>query len=474
MTSPRTAMHRALARRPHYGKQQLLTAEQLNGAQEYHAEQMRRLVHGLAGYGVVYGFELTVEPSKQSCPPCIEIGCGLAFDSHGRQLFWAGGALSAKDFIARPPEDGGLHLLRVHYAERHIKAPEMEECGEEAVRWIEEGVLFSLEPLPKGECPRADDRCERHDPCTSLRDYVCRRLTPEDKDKQLCPEKPGAMCPTADEEWWYDLGNGIALGCVDVCDLGVKCDPRFGFVPGSEKPCDARPFVYRNPLLFDLHQACHVALVHVAELNLEKRRLDGDPDKNWLDSDRDHPVSWDEFQDLVKGEEGVEIGFSDRVHARTLNDASVFLTAIVEEPESYFRDVLRIPVRMERLSLDGSPLGKGDAFAHGVRLRLGGKSTGEDQVHWIQRQIDDRKSRFAENEAGSLIELTVRTSLIRDDCKPPRLLDGRPLGIPKDDPTQAMPGVDFVATFFVEQKGPSERHESHEQSVPDAPVQDAE
>jgi hypothetical protein len=449
-------------RRPHYRTQQLLTAEQLNGAQAYHAEQMRRLVHGLAGTGVVYGFDLKVQAdAKETCAPCIEIGCGLAFDHLGRQLFWAGGALSAKEFMA-PPEAEGRYLLQVHYAERRIKAPQLEECGEEAVQWVEEGGLFSLQALENDQCPTANDACEKlEDPCTSLRDYVCRRLT----DGELCPKEPTDLCARGDDEWWYDLRGGIALGCVEVCDLGQKCDPRFGFVPGSTELCDARPFVYRNPLLFDLQRACHVALVYVAELKLDDWGKSGSdkPVPSWLNSDRDNPVPWEQFEEWVK-QDGVTIRFSDRVQAKTLNDASVFLTAIVEEPESYFQDVLRIPMRMDLLD-------DKDGFAWGVRLLFSEEFKGGYESPWIQRQIDDRKSRFAENEAGSLIELTIRTSLIRDNCAPPRLLDGRPLDIPKDDPAQAMPGVDFVAKFFVEQKGWSERHESHEQSATDTPVQ---
>ncbi|MGC1953626.1 MAG: hypothetical protein WA970_13870, partial [Gammaproteobacteria bacterium] len=96
--------------RPQYRKKQLLTAEQLQQEQHFHAVNLRRVLHGLAGEGVIYGYaiciEAGIEAGKEGCSEEIEIGCGLALDRYGRQLYWNGNSLSMAQFVEFPDQVG--------------------------------------------------------------------------------------------------------------------------------------------------------------------------------------------------------------------------------------------------------------------------------------------------------------------------------------------------------------------------------
>ena len=150
-------------------------------------------------------------------------------------------------------------------------------------------------------------------------------------------------------------------------------------------------------------------------------------------------------------EHGFTVWFSKPVKSKTIHHSSVFLTAMVREPDSFFEDVLRLPV--EEMQLIGED---SHGNARGVRLFFP-----ED---WLHNQVHSDISRF--NFPFS-VELTVRGALIRDrkGC----MMDGRPLDIGRHTHSehhgehekhvhhdfhiskngQEMPGDDFIVSFRV-------------------------
>ncbi|MGC1951659.1 MAG: hypothetical protein WA970_03580 [Gammaproteobacteria bacterium] len=280
------------------------------------------------------------------------------------------------------------------------------------MQWIEEGVVFTLRP----GCKKPGSRCpDLEDPCIGLDDYVCQHV-----ERSPCLEAPGELCPIGKDDWWYDPKHGVPLACVEICDFGEACKPRFGF--SASEPCEARQTVYRNPLLFELVQGCQRELARVESLSFQ----------DWLQHGRTNPLPWCDFAEGMQ--KGVEVRFTKPIKQETLHAGSVFLSAIVREHESNFHDVLRIPTYEMR------PLSREGELVRSVQLIFPKK--------WIDTQIKDEElSRFESTSMPSIIELTVRSSLLRDECG--RVLDGRPLDMQADEPGQSMPGVDFVVTFYV-------------------------
>ena len=451
MTQHDTEKPQARWTRPHFRPGQDLTAEQLNSEQRYHIELLRRALHGLAGTGVVYGYDIKDDPGCTDCQRHISIGCGLAFDQHGRQLYWHGGEISIKDMVGDRLQCDGPYTLYAHYAEKHKKSGKRNPCHHNTVEWVKETVVFSL----RQGCEEHKDCCPPIDnDCVSLEKYVCDRLTADP-----CIEHPKALCPTDhDDEIWYAAEDGIPLACVELCDFGEKCEPRYGYEVGKTKGCGHRPFVYRNDLLLDLIRGCHVDLVRVKDISF----------RDWIDNTWTEPVAWEEFRRRVlkssdeghhgherhkeeeehhhhhhgNPEEGFTVWFSKPVQAKTIHHNSVFLTAMVREPDSYFEDVLRIPVKHMHL------INEHDDCAEGVQLIFS-----ED---WKRNQIHSDISRF---NFKFTVELTVRGSLIRDrnGC----MLDGRPLDIQYPMCGQEMPGDDFIVSFRVAQRPMSGQSEEY-------------
>src|SRR5215510_4975354 len=67
-----------------------LTPDSFQVEQKYMLERRRLLNRAIHGWGVVYGFEITVvEPDdcKKTGSGALMIGAGLALDSYGRELF---------------------------------------------------------------------------------------------------------------------------------------------------------------------------------------------------------------------------------------------------------------------------------------------------------------------------------------------------------------------------------------------------
>lgn len=417
-------------KRPRYYKRQLLSAEQLSSEQAYQDTSLRRLILGLAGTGVVYGYQVDPKKAKkkQRRKGCIYIGCGLAFDRHGRQLHTKDTWISVKDLAGPRPERPGWYTLRAHYAERRLGPERQHWCEEQDVHWVCEEVVYSLVPRCKGVRHTCPDHC---DECISLNQYTCRRLGAVEEDvippfedlRGLCDD-PERLCPVdCDSNLNYDPDSPVPIACVKICDIspeGEDCEPEYGFCYKRAKVCRHRKYVYRNDYLHELIRGCHIDLARVWWLSWRR----------WLVGRRDE-VSWDDFRELFDPDHhlGLQIRFSKPVRIKTLHRASVLLQAVRQERFADYWEARRIPIRkIEALDVDEHKC------TRTIRLHI--------EKEWLNNEIFSRRSTL---EEGAYIELIIRGSLVRDKCR--SMLDGRPMDIRKRKPGQAMPGDDFLAVF---------------------------
>jgi hypothetical protein len=450
MTQKHPSTYQASFRRPHFTPRQLLTSEQLNREQTFHVASLQRALFALAGPGVVYGFKIghdrpdsseqtQTQPGKGS----LYVGCGLAFDRYGHQLDWCGGWVEVGDLVGNPPDAEGEYTLFVHYAEHRIAGSRtVDDCGgcgrdEESVLWIDASVVFTLR---KG-CDKKEIECYKtREGCADINGYVCERSMQEQ-----CYKPPEDLCPTHCEGEYYDPHHGIPLACVSIVDLSrdpEHCGHRYDFCGEKVLVCDYRPFVYRNPLLYELIRGDHLNYARVEKLSWQ----------DWIfyNTDWETPISWEDFKNRTEDADGFVITFSKPIQAKTLNPGTVILSAVARERRSHYFESRQIPLKV-------IPREEGD-YIRTIALKL------EDS--WRRNEVGDEYSSI---DHGVIIELTIRGALIRDECG--CMLDARPLGYEQPDHPccQTMPGGDFIALFRVAPK-----EEGHAYGYGERPAQAAE
>ncbi len=432
MTNKDKTKNQNWMKRPVFKDNQRLTPERLNRVQDHHIARLRMALLGLAGPGVIYGFEIDTD-SEHKCTiekGSIKIGCGLAIDCHGRQLYWPGGLINVDMLCGEPPTCPGKYILNVHFAERRENDTGNCGCNEEETEWLEEGVVFTL----KKECPPNCDVCPDHRcECVDICDYVCGRTGSDDLCipvdeclNNLC-ENPADLCSSSCDDWLYDDSTGLPLACMEICDLAigkVSCDQKLGFCPCEPEVCRYRTYVYRNPVLYELIRGCHIDLARVKNLCF----------MDWLNTTEDSPLAWNDFENKIK--DGLQVHFTKPIKTTTLTKSSLIFTALIQEYESLFLDTLRMPIDTINM------LEEENDCAKGVEIKF-------DQ-DWLDRQITSEISWPSRFNSGANIEFTVRGAMLRDKCD--CMLDGRPLDIPDNKPGQEMPGDDFIVTFCVEPK----------------------
>jgi hypothetical protein len=459
---------RTWPRRPHFAPNQQLTAQQLNAIIEDELRRQRMLTRALHGHGVVFGYGFEPYAKREAYGDekgelerkdhCIHVSCGLIIDLHGRDLYWPGGWLCLGDIVSQQPGCEGWYIVNAHYAERPDPLGGCGSCPSDAVQWLEQKVVFTLSPWypqPNWNCAELPS-----DQCVTLRDYICGRsgsengpVPPADDLKWACSDPGPLSCETPCGGWKYDRGAGIPIARVWVKNLAPKdaeCAV-YGFDPDQTKVCEFRPYVYRTPLLFDLARDCHIDLARVASLSCQDWLIEGG-----------NPVSWEKFI-LCFGPEapGLDIRFTKPIDVRTLNERSIFLTALIQGYEADYWTAHRVPARIE-------PLEEHGGFADGARLVF------DDE--WVVSEIKQKRSTLCH---GALIELTIRCQMLRDHCG--RMPDARPIAaqqqLPADkqpDPFfldskwlgQARPGGDFVFAFRVEPRPGHERYDRDQYNRP--------
>jgi hypothetical protein len=418
------------SQRPNFRPRQMLTAHQLNEAikDEMLREQLlNRAVHG---YGVVAGLGLAVDEDGNLVVErgCVELTGGLALDRHGRMLYWKGGHIGPPDIVGEPPAAAGRYTLSAHFA---THPPDADCCfpfaGERA-QWWKEGVVFTLRP----ECEPVDRCCAEHPDgaCIGHDAYVCRRTgarpgpdpcsVPVSPDVDWVLAEPGELCPTGLDGWLYDPDPEVCvpIACVEICDLADPgCEPCFGFATKPPDVCAVRPFVYRNPLLYELVKGCDVRLPRVQKISWQ----------DWIDRGWREPIPWAEFAERIAG--GLEIRFTGRIRFPTIHDASIFVTTLTQEEDSDYWVSRTLPIGFTKIDEEGDTV-------RGVRL--------VPDTDWLQAEVTGRRSSLY---GGARFEVTIRGQLLRDTCG--RMLDARPLDIAAHERGHERPGGDFVSAFRV-------------------------
>lgn len=473
--------------RPLFRKDQQLTPARLNRIHEHQAGRLRHALLGIAGPGVIYGYQIKTDNAGK--PQCehgrLYISCGLAIDCFGRQLYWPGGWVKI-DELAEQPDCEGSHVLRVHYAERRTDAGHQCGCAPEEADWIEEGVAFTLrkgstEPAPV--CPTRADDCaaeikstagtaasdsEDSALCLSQTDYICQRLgsasgpVPAEASLTKICEQPGKVCHKGTCDWLYDADTGLTLADISIKAFAASTGKStaavtyWGFDDQAPKVCGVRDHVHRNSLLYELINRCHLDHGRVSAITCKPaggggasaHASSGDCDiEKWLRDSFRMPVEWEKFCQAI--ERGIVIHFSTPIDTATLHAASVFMTAVVRDKDTHFQEPWRLPVVAPEKDEPGAPADPAiiaqqeppkdeepPKYVTSICLQF-------DQ-QWIYNQLKSQLSCF---HFGAIIEITVRSAMLRDSCG--NMLDGRPLGFAGDTPGQAMPGVDFVAAFCV-------------------------
>jgi hypothetical protein len=454
----------AWPKRPRFAPRQHLTAQQLNGIAADELRRQRLITRAMHGTGVVFGYRLRRigdPPGEEASNDAIRkaaagagsddqrelaidkhrihIACGLIFDRHGRDLYWPGGWLDPCDIAGKQPDHDGRYTLNVHYAEQTVPPDGCGPCPSDAEQWIKQGVVFTLTP----DCKEDERKCpDAH--CVTLTDYVCGRTgstargVEPAKDLEWACRDPGEVKAAGCDDWRYDAEAGIAIACVWIGKIvpdGAPCGPLFGFLPKKPEVCSVRPFVYRNPLLFELAKECHTDFPRVKSLSWQ--------------SILNQAIDWDDFVYLCDPSKppdrpdpqkpprpkGLEIFFTEGIQISTLHVGSILLSVVVQERKASYFEASRIWLKaFEPLEVHGD--GK---LARGVRLK--------PHPNWITSELNDEQSSL---DRGALIELTIRGQLLRNACG--QMLDARPLDVELEWPGQKRPGGDFIALFSVRPK----------------------
>ncbi len=429
MPTKNPAERSAWSARPSFRPRQMLTAHQLNAGLADEVRRERLLNRALHGYGVVVGLGLAVDEDGNLVVErgCVELTGGLALDRHGRMLYWKGGHIGPSDIVGEPPTAAGRYTLSAHFASH---PPETDGCfpfaGERA-QWWKEGVVFTLRP----ECDPVDRRCPTHPEgaCIGHDAYMCRRTGarpgPEPWNVPVSPDvgwvfaEPGELCATGLDGWRYDPEPEVCvpIACVEIRDLADPgCEPRYGFATDAPNVCVVRPFVYRNPLLYELVKGCDVRLPRVQQISWQ----------DWIDRGWRERIPWAEFAERIA--EGLEIRFTRPIRIATIHHASIFVTVLTQDDDDYW--VSRtLPMRFAAIDEEGDT-------ARGVCLR--------PDPDWLQAEVTGRRSGLFD---GARFEVTIRGQLLRDACG--RMLDARPLDIAPAELRHERPGGDFVSAFRV-------------------------
>ena len=447
MANRSTTAFKPWSQRPRFEPGAQLRAEDLNRAHREQLERQRLIQRGVFGNGVVFGYKLELDEDGKLAVAdgCLKLGCGLALDCHGRELYWPGGRLGLHDLAGQMPEAPGRYTLLVHYAER-CRAARDPCCCDPRTAAVEIGVVFTL------RCGCREIGCGPHempdDTCIDLCSYICARTATRDgppaaaEDLACACDEPPPLCATACSDWCYDPEAGVPLACLSLCEPPYRadaCAPKVCFERGPVETCLVRPFVYRNPLLFDLARDNHVHLARVADLSfkhwiLGRTSPDDATSRTW-----DEPVTWPEFVDRMSDENGFVIRFSESIRIDTLHPASIILRIVVREWRTDYWQEYRTPLSAVE------PIDPVGGFTRAVRLRF--------EKEWFENEIDtdrstlDQRDRGEPRSRGIVVELVIRSAMLRDRCD--CMLDGRPFDVPPDKPGQAMPGTDYVVAFRV-------------------------
>jgi hypothetical protein len=420
--------------------------------QRYTLERRRLLNRAIHGWGVVYGFELSVTPSGS-----LLIKPGLALDKSGRELLHVEdltrtvGDLIVLDKDGNPSDLDKLShsrkgappeclLLSAHYAEQYTDAVKVSDaCQCEHMEWNYtcETIRFSLQSIDCAECCNAY-KCELDCQCAS--EGWCDK--PDNAGQRggrgcLCAYvtelPPGAECDKLCEidepcgSVRVDLKNGVRLACVKL--VGDNCDE---WVFDKVEACGPRRLVKRNDLLFDLIQGCDLTRIKAI---------------GWKDWHRGE-ISFDKFADALGyyGDhqnqyvtDAFWVEFSRPVRQDTLRPDCFAMTIMALEREGGWWQTFRVPiVGVDTTLVPPQPNDPKD-HVRSARIIVDGA--------WVEDGVRGRRTLFQDSDTR--IEIEVRGDFIID-CNG-QAVDANAVGLSPFPTGNATPGGTFLSTFHVAQ-----------------------
>ncbi|OFA06905.1 hypothetical protein [Duganella sp. HH101] len=329
--------------------------------QDYQIGRRRLVNRAVHGWGVVYGYPVTMAAgaacggATDQAPAGIKVGAGLAFDRMGRELVQTDQiTVSLDDMLELPGSEGedDSYLLRVHYAEQLLAPVSVKDsCSCERQQWdrVCETVRYSLQRVPRSAC------CDPH-PCeldcscaACCTGHETRAGGREDDDngvragaaRCLCDHltelSPGAECSGLTEvskRVRVDLHNGVALACLSLQQ--DECGK--WHIAEVIDACGPRRLVKRNDLLFDLIRGCD--LTRISEIS-------------WAEWHRSRErIAWDEFDsffDTQRSEQGgcetdFVVRFTRPVRIDTLTADCFSMTFLIRQREGGWLIPMRAPI----------------------------------------------------------------------------------------------------------------------------------
>lgn len=448
--------------RNQYFKRKNMTVSDFTLEQSYGIDRRRLLNRAIHGWGVAYGFELTIDASGR-----LLCGAGLALDRHGRELSRTENNEVLPRDIFLPNRHCGQtqqsqedkqdtvesksgpskYLLRAHYAERPVDKVRVDDscgCGESEWNHLCETLVFSLEPMcaetgcactespcPACCCADGGDEEQIENACSDRRSHrcLCQWLT-----KREFPCGPDDLCN------WNGvniaLNDAVPLACVtiefDNCNYPV--------FRSIDDPCTPRRFVKTNDLLFDLIRGCD--LTHISEVSWSLWHRQAEP------------IGWNDFRNMFLCTEAAEktkkhskqqgsetsstqfwFKFSCPVQAATLTADCFTMTVLVSEDRTGWINPLRVPVT--GLILDAATEGDPENTTRGATVCV--------DADWCDDEICDRTSIFRHDVVD--VEIEIRGDLILD-CGG-QAVDANVRGLNAAPTGNGSPGGTYLSLFRV-------------------------
>ena len=437
-------------KRNRYFRNKRLQAADFRLEQQYGIGRRRLLSRGIAGWGVVHGFKLTLALNTDQQPTGkLRCGAGLGLDQHGRELLrTCDQALAAKEFIwldasgmplpEKPvPTDpaGDEYLLQVHYAERRtdlLKVGDGCGCGEQEFNYLSETVLFSLLPRYQGDCDSAQDACRSCDcPAAVSATPGAPRRHPQ---SCLC-EWSASATPHKDDhsvrhdDLCYVLNDALALAVVRVA-VDECGNPSFTELVDA---CSPRRLVKSNDMLFDLIRGCDLTRISAISWGEEHgKEVDWKAFKKYfprrttdLNDDRDEEVRMQAVPTTFR------VTFSRPVLSATLRAACVSFRVLTPDPDSGWLTSLQVPVAGFRADTTDPAETCTSAI---IEVRAG----------WCDDEIWGHESVFRK---PTQIEIEIRGDLILD-CRG-EAVDANAVGLRATPSGNGTPGGNYLSTFQV-------------------------
>ncbi len=445
-----------------------LSADSFRVEQEYSLERRRLLNRSIHGWGVVYGFGITLETPQQGpnngVSGSLTISAGLALDECGRELLETGRPLKFTELIildadGKRIEDGELPesecwLLSAHYAEQDTDSIVVEDsCRCKYQEWDHtcETVRYSLKPVDCEDCCRSWD-CELECGCGTGRccDGAAETYGEGDRqDEEKRQQRGGCRCICDHLIAWnpggdcnhlceieepcgnvrVDIRNGVPLACLNVGRDSHGC-----VIFGSDlEVCGPRRLVKRNDLLFDLIRGCDLTRIS---------------DFGWKDWHRQEAaIPFIDFADAFGSGAGQQseyvsnkfwVEFSRPVRENTLRADCFAMTVLGAEREGGWWLVFRVPIVGVDTSGFDPEAGDPPGHVRGAAIVVDGP--------WLDDAVRGRRTIFYGGETR--VEFEVRGDLIVD-CNG-QTVDANSFGLFRVPTGNATAGGTFLSTFRVE------------------------